>query len=108
MSKVADNNGNLVEQEPVLIDAQLFHNFVMSHADYFEVESHTMQHCVELILERGRAEIVRQIKTAVKTKENKVYGDLARQYNMTLEQAKAALSQFAKVEADRVSASAKK
>jgi hypothetical protein len=95
MPKVMDNSGQMVEQEPVLIDAQLFYNFVMSHSEWFEVETHTMQSCVELILERGRAEIERQIRTQQKTRENKVYGDLARQYNMTLEQAKAALATFA-------------
>lgn len=102
MSQVADNHGNLVDQEPVLIDAQLFYNFVMQHSEWFEVETHTMQHCVELILERGRAEIERQIKTAAKARENKVFGDLARKYNMTLEDAKRVLEQAA------VSVSAKK
>ena len=95
MSKVANNNGQMEEQEPVLVDAQLFYNFVMEHADYFEVDSHSMQYCVEEIITRGKAEITRQIKTAIKTKENKVYGDLGRQYNMTIEQAKEALAQFA-------------
>ena len=51
-----------------------------------------MQWCVEKILERGRAEIVRQIKTSQKQAENKVYGDLARKYNLTLEQAQAVLA----------------
>lgn len=90
-----NNQGNEVEQEPIIIDPQLFHNFVLQHADWFELESHTMQHCVELILERGRAEIERQIKTAAKTRENKVFGDLARKYNMTLEDAKRVLEQAA-------------
>lgn len=95
MTKVASNDGQMVEQEDVIVSATLFYNFVMEHAEYFEVDSHSMEYCVELIITRGKAEIERVIKTAQKTKENKVYGDLARQYNMTLEQAKDALSRFA-------------
>lgn len=87
-----DNNGKQVEVEPVLIDASLFYDFVMSNTSYFEVENHSMQYCVEEILTRGKAEITRQIKTAKKTRENKVYGDLARQFNMSLAEAKAALA----------------
>lgn len=95
MSKVANNNGELIDHEPIILDANLFYNFVMEHSDYFEVDSHTMQWCVEKILERGRAEIVRQIKTSQKQAENKVYGDLGRKYNMTIEQAEKFLAQAA-------------
>jgi hypothetical protein len=98
MSKVANNNGDLVEQEPIILDASLFYNFVMEHSEYFEVDSHSMQWCVEWILERGKAEIRRQIKTATKQKENKVFGDLARataaKYKMTFEEAQIAIRQF--------------
>jgi hypothetical protein len=95
MPKVATNNGEMQEQELVLIDPTLFYSFIMQHAEYFDVENHTMTHCVEEILTRGKAEITRQIKTAAKTRENKVYGDLARKYNLTLEQAQAVLSKAA-------------
>src|ERR1700704_6467852 len=91
-TQVANNKGEMVTQEPVILDATLFYSFIMEHAEYFEVESHSIQWCVEEILSRGKAEITRQIKTAAKTRENKVYGDLARKYNLTLEQAQAVLS----------------
>jgi hypothetical protein len=101
-TKVASNDGTMIDHEPIILDANLFHNFVMEHSDYFEIDSHTMQWCVEKILERGRAEIERQIKTATKTRENKVYGDLARKYNLTLEQAQAVLSAAAaRVQAEK-------
>lgn len=91
-AKVADNHGNLIDVEDVVIDATLVYGFIMEHADYFEVDNHSIKYCVEEIITRGKAEITRQIKTAQKTRENKVYGDLARKYNLTLEQAQAVLS----------------
>jgi hypothetical protein len=94
-TKVANNNGELIDHEPVILDANLFYGFIMEHSDYFEIDSHSIQWCVEHILERGRAEITRQIKTAVKQRENKVYGDLGRKYNMTIEQAEKFLAQAA-------------
>ena len=81
--------GEEVPQEPILIDASFFMNFILANHKTFEGLS--VQSAVEHIVARGKAEIERTIKTAIKTKENKVYGDLARQFNMTLEQAKSAL-----------------
>jgi hypothetical protein len=99
-TQVSNNRGELVEQDSVIVDASLFYSFVLQHQEYFE--DHSMQWCVEEILSRGKAEITRQIKTAAKTRENKVYGDLARKYNLTLEQAQAVLSQAAaKVSAEK-------
>lgn len=85
--------GGEVEQEPVLLDASFFLNFILQHHDHFEDMS--LQSAVEYIVTRGKAEIERQIKTAKKTQENKVYGDLARKYNLTLQQAQAILEQAA-------------
>jgi hypothetical protein len=89
--------GDTVEQEPILLDASLFMNFVLQYHDEFKGMS--LQSSVEYIFDRGKAEVIRSVKTREKTKENKVYGDLGRQYNMTLEQAKAALQEFAQKQA---------
>ena len=89
----AQMQGEEVPQEPILIDASFFMNFILANHKTFEGLS--VQSSVEYILERGKAEIERQIKTARKTAENKVYGDLARKYNLTLEQAQQYLEQAA-------------
>lgn len=85
--------GDEIPQEPILLDPSFFMNFVLQHHDTFDGLS--VQSAVEYILSRGKAEIERQIKTAQKQKENKVYGDLARKYNMTLAQAQEAIAKFA-------------
>src|SRR5258708_5195214 len=82
--------GEEIPQEPILIDASFFMNFVLANHDTFDGLS--VQSAVEYIISRGKAEIERQIKTAQKQRENKVYGDLARKYNLTLEQAQAVLA----------------
>jgi hypothetical protein len=82
--------GDEIPQEPILIDASFFMNFILANHEHFEGLS--VQSAVEHIVGRGKAEIERQIKTTQKTRENKVYGDLARKYNLTLEQAQAVLS----------------
>ena len=82
--------GDEIPQEPILLDPSFFMNFIMEHHDTFDGLS--VQSAVEHILGRGKAEIERQIKTAQKQRENKVYGDLARKYNLTLEQAQAVLA----------------
>ena len=89
----AQMQGEEIPQEPILVDASFFMNFILANHQTFEDMS--LQSAVEYIISRGKAEIERQVKTAMKTKENKVYGDLARQYNMTLDQAKAALASYA-------------
>ena len=52
---------------------------------YFE--DHGLEWCLDEIISRGMAEIKRQVKTAIKTRENKVSGDLLRAYNLTPAQA---------------------
>jgi hypothetical protein len=85
--------GEVVENEPILLDASFFMNFILEYHEEFKDMS--VQSTVEYIFGRGKAEITRQIKTAAKTRENKVYGDLARKYNLTLEQAQDVLSKAA-------------
>lgn len=85
--------GEELPNEPILVDASFFMNFIVANHKTFDGMS--VQSSVEYIISRGKAEIERQVKTARKTAENKVYGDLARKYNMTFEQAQALLSQAA-------------
>jgi hypothetical protein len=85
--------GEEIPQEPVLLDASFFMNFLLANHPTFKGLS--VQSAVEYIIERGKAEIERQIKTAQKTRENKVFGDMARKYNMSLEQAQLVLAEAA-------------
>src|ERR1700675_1677204 len=91
--------GEEIPQEPILIDASFFLNFMLSNHKTFEGMS--VQSGLEYIISRGKAEIERQIKTARKTAENKVVGDLARKYNLTLEQAETVMAQFAAQKAQK-------
>jgi hypothetical protein len=81
--------------KPFTLDAALVfevENFVAMHKkDYFE--EHSLPWCIEEIISRGKAEILRSIKSADKARENKAAGTLINELGLTVEQAKAILAQ---------------
>jgi hypothetical protein len=92
MTKVADGKGQMIDIEDVRVEATEFYNFVHRHRkDYFD-EEWSMSRCLLQIVERGKSEIDRQVKTAAKQRENAVAGDLMRKYNLTVAEANAVLS----------------
>jgi hypothetical protein len=85
-SNVADNTGKVVPVQDLTVKASKIHNFVEMHRKaYFE--EHSLDWALDEILTRGMAEITRQIKTAAKTRDNKIAGDLLRLNNLTAAQA---------------------
>ena len=65
-------------------------NFVEAYRkEYFE--DHSMEWCLDQIIERGCAEIKRQVKTAAKRQEQVVAGQLMDEFNLTPAQARQVL-----------------
>jgi len=92
-SPVATNEGKVMQVPDLSVAANRIFGFVQQYKkDYFE--DHGLEWCLDEIISRGMAEITRQVKTAKKTAENRVAGDLLRQYNMTPEEAKRFIMQM--------------
>jgi hypothetical protein len=86
-----------MENKSLTLDAALLfevENFVLAHKGYFE--EHSLPWCIEEIISRGKAEILRSIKSAAKARENKAAGTLISKLGLTVEQAQAILAQAAK------------
>jgi len=74
----------------ITISDDRIRNFVEAYRkEYFE--DHSMEWCLDQIIERGCAEIKRQVKTAAKRQEQVVAGQLMDEFNLTPAQAKAIL-----------------
>jgi len=79
----------------ITIDDGRFRNFVEAYRkEYFE--DHSMEWCLDQIIERGCAEIKRQVKTANTRKEQVVAGSLMKEFNLSPAQAKAILQEALK------------
>lgn len=85
-SGVATNAGTIVQVPDLIVPANRIANFVERYRkDYFEDRG--LEWCLDEILSRGMAEIKRQVKTAVKTGEQRAAGKLLASFNMTPAQA---------------------
>jgi hypothetical protein len=81
-TKVASNDGKLIEVSNLVVDTSKIYNFVERYRkDYFE--DHSLDWSLDEILSRGMAEITRQVKTARKRAEDSAAGTLLKQYNMS-------------------------
>lgn len=89
-SPVATNAGTVVQVADLAVPSNRIYGFVTRYRkDYFE--DHSLEWCLDEILNRGMAEIIRQVKTAQKARENKAAGSLLKEFNMTPAEAKTAL-----------------
>lgn len=107
--KIADASGKMVEVTLHLSDSQTDHiaTFARNNKEaYFE--DHSLDWALDEIINRGIAEIKRQIKTAAKARENKAAGDLLRLANLTPEMAKALIAKLQAEQAAAAKAEAKK
>lgn len=85
-SPVATNAGTIVQMPDLVVPSNRIAGFVERYRkDYFE--DHGLEWCLDEILSRGMAEIKRQVKTAVKTGEQRAAGKLLASFNMTPAQA---------------------
>ena len=82
VATVVDGKPQLVQVPDLVVAANRIAGFVQQFkSEYFE--DHGLDWCLDEIVTRGMAEIRRQVKTAKKTRENKVSGDLLRAYNLS-------------------------
>ena len=87
---VIGNDGETHEVAPLAVDTKRISNFVEAYRkEYFE--QHSLDWCLDTIIERGIAEIKRTVKTQQKTAENKVAGNLLKELGMTPAQARVKL-----------------
>jgi hypothetical protein len=79
------------------------YNFVEANRKaYFE--EHSLDWCLDEIISRGIAEITRQVKTAVKARENKAAGSLLKEFNLSPADAKKLLLELAAAKASQAKA----
>ena len=105
-SPVVDNKGKVSQVPDLNVPVNRIYNFVEANRKaYFE--EHSADWCLDEIISRGIAEITRQIKTAVKARENKAAGTLLKEFNMTPQQAKQMLTELLAAKAAAASAEKK-
>ena len=97
-SVVVDNTGRTVTVPDLTVPQERIFNFVeMNRKEYFE--DHSIEWCLDEIINRGIAEIKRQVKTAAKTRENKAAGSLLKEFNLSPADAKRLLLELAAAKA---------
>lgn len=104
-TKIADATGKMVEVTLHLSDAQLdmIACFVRDNkAAYFE--DHSLEWALDEMLNRGKAEIKRTVKTATKLAEAKASAAVLKKFNMSIGEAQAL---FAKLKAEQAEAAKK-
>src|SRR6267142_1014451 len=105
-SAIATNDGKVIQVQDLNVPVNRIYNFVeRNRKAYFE--DHSIEWCLDEILNRGMAEITRQVKTQVKAAENRAAGTLLKEFNMTPQQAKALLLELAAKQASEAQAKAK-
>jgi hypothetical protein len=78
LSQVADNTGKMIEVADLSIRSDRIYSFVTRlRQDYFGDEW-SLQRCCEQIVDRGMAEIERQVKTGKKLAQDRAFGELAK------------------------------
>lgn len=92
-SAVATNAGKVVHVPDLAVPANRIYGFVERfRKEYFE--DHSLDWCLDQVISRGCAEIERQVKTARERARQKAAGDLQKEFNLTLTEAKQALAMF--------------
>jgi hypothetical protein len=87
-SPVATDAGKVVQVPDLAVPSNRIYGFVSRYRkEYFE--DHSLEWCLDEILNRGMAEIIRQVKTAQKSRENKAAGSLLKEFNLSPAEAKA-------------------
>ena len=105
-SAVATNAGTLVVLPDLAVSAARINNFVERYRkEYFE--DHSLEWALDQILDRGMAEITRQVKTARERARQKSAGDLIKEFNLTPQQAKEFLRQALAKQAAEATAAVK-
>ena len=93
-SPVVDNKGKVSQVPDLNVPVNRIYNFVEANRKaYFE--EHSLDWCLDEIISRGIAEITRQVKTAVKARENKAAGSLLKEFNLSPADAKKLLLELA-------------
>ena len=93
-SPVVDNKGKVSQVPDLNVPVNRIYNFVEANRKaYFE--EHSLDWCLDEIITRGIAEITRQVKTAVKARENKAAGSLLKEFNLSPADAKKLLLELA-------------
>ena len=107
MSQVTTNDGKLVEIADLNLPADYIYNFVTLYtSEYFESDW-SLDRSFRAIVDRGMAEIKRQVKTSRKTAENKAAGTVLKEFGMTAEEAKRFIVHMKALEASKVNGEAK-
>lgn len=89
-SPVATSAGQVVKLPDLTVPANRIYNFVeINRKAYFE--EHSLEWCLDQIIERGIAEITRSVKNQVKTAKDRAAGALLKELNMSPGEAKAKL-----------------
>jgi len=102
-SPVVDNKGKVSQVPDLNVPVNRIYNFVEANRKaYFE--EHSLDWCLDEIITRGIAEITRQVKTAVKARENKAAGSLLKEFNLSPADAKKLLLELAAAKASAAKA----
>ena len=97
-SPVVDGKGKVSQVPDLNVPVNRIYNFVEANRKaYFE--EHSLDWCLDEIITRGIAEITRQVKTAVKARENKAAGSLLKEFNLSPADAKKLLLELAAAKA---------
>lgn len=99
----ATNAGTVVQVPDLVVPSNRIYGFVTRYRkEYFE--DHSLEWCLDEILNRGMAEITRQVKTADTRAKDKAAGTLLKEFNMSPAQAKAALLDMLRAQAEAAKA----
>jgi hypothetical protein len=102
-SPVVDGKGKVSQVPDLNVPVNRIYNFVEANRKaYFE--EHSLDWCLDEIISRGIAEITRQVKTAVKARENKAAGSLLKEFNLSPADAKKLLLELAAAKASQAKA----
>ena len=97
-SPVVNGKGKVSQVPDLNVPVNRIYNFVEANRKaYFE--EHSLDWCLDEIISRGIAEITRQVKTAVKARENKAAGSLLKEFNLSPADAKKLLLELAAAKA---------
>jgi hypothetical protein len=104
MSTVTNNEGKLIEVSDLQLPADYIYNFVVMYTGkYFETDW-SLDRCFRAIVDRGLAEIKRQVKTSEKLAVSKAAGAVLKEFNMSPEEAKRFIGHMKALEAQKAEA----
>jgi len=107
MSQVTTNDGKMVEVADLTLPADYIYNFVQMYTGKYFPSDWSLDRSFRAVVDRGLAEIKRQVKTAAKLAKAKAAAAVLEGFNMTPEEAKRFIAHMQALEAAKQNGEAK-